>query len=264
MNRSRFDVPKMDCKAEEQMVRSALEGMPGIARLDFDLGSRRVDVYHSQEAGAIASRLDKIGLGSKLVSSEAVKDEGTARDEGDVKERRVLLILLAINGGMFFVEQAAGWLASSAALLADSLDMLADALIYGIALWAVGRAAIYKVRAAHLSGWLQLALAAGALAEVVRRFIFGSDPEPSYMMVVAFGALLANVACLWLVSGQRQRGAHMRASWIFSSNDVIANAGVIVAGALVAWTHSRVPDLVVGAIIAAVVVSGAVRILRLK
>jgi len=263
MLRTTFHVPKMDCKAEEQMVRSALENVSGIARLDFDLVERRVDVYHSADVAAIARRLDATGLGGNVVASEST-EAPVGIDDDDVKERRVLVLLLAINGVMFVGEQIAGWLASSAGLLADSLDMLADALIYGIALWAVGKAALYKVRAAHLSGWLQLALAAGALAEVVRRFIYGSEPEPSYMMVVAFIALIANVACLWLVAGQRQRGAHMNASWIFSSNDVIANVGVIVAGALVAWTQSRLPDLVVGAIIAAVVFSGAIRILRLK
>ena len=165
---------------------------------------------------------------------------------------------------MFVAEQAAGWIASSAGLLADSLDMLADAFVYGIALYAVGRAKALKRRAAHISGWLQLALALGAFAEVLRRFVFGSEPEPGYMMVVALAALVANVACLALIARHREGGVHMKASWIFSTNDVIANVGVIVAGALVAWTGSRFPDLAIGAVIALVVVSGAVRILRLR
>jgi Co/Zn/Cd efflux system component len=84
------------------------------------------------------------------------------------------------------------------------------------------------------------------------------------MMVVATVALAANVACLWLVTRHREGGAHMKASVIFSANDVIANAGVIVAGLLVSWTGSRYPDLVVGAVIAVIVGLGARRILRLQ
>jgi Co/Zn/Cd efflux system component len=56
----------------------------------------------------------------------------------------------------------------------------------------------------------------------------------------------------------------MRASWIFSTNDVVANLGVILAAGLVAMTGSRLPDLVVGAAIASVVLAGAVRILRMS
>lgn len=158
----------------------------------------------------------------------------------------------------------AAWFARSAGLLADSLDMFADAAVYGLALYAVGRGAKAKLRTAHTAGWFQAVLAVGALVEVVRRFVFGGDPEPPLMMAVATVALVANVLCLWLVSRHRKGGAHMRASAIFSANDVIANLGVTAAGALVAVTGSRHPNLVVGALIAAVVLLGARRILRLK
>lgn len=128
---------------------------------------------------------------------------------------------------------------------------------------AVGRSAAAKVRTAHVAGWFQAALAIGALVEVLRRAVWGGDPEPSLMMIVAGVALVANVTCLWLVSRHRDGGAHMKASVIFSANDVLANAGVIVAGALVAWTGSRYPDLAIGSVIAIVVLLGARRILRL-
>jgi cation diffusion facilitator family transporter len=180
------------------------------------------------------------------------------------EQSRVLWLLLGINAAMFVVELTAGWIVESTGLIADSLDMLADATVYGISLFAVGRAARSKLRAAHLSGWFQLALATGALFEVVRRFIAGSDPEPPYMIGVAAIALVANIACLWLITRHRDQGAHMKASWIFSTNDVIANLGVIAAGLLVIITGSRYPDLVIGTVIALVVFSGAVRILRLR
>ena len=261
---SSFRIPKMDCAAEEQMVRDALERIEGIRKLDFDLSARRLGVYHDGDVKQITARLDDLRLGAKLETSEAIREAVQVIDDGDRLERRTLQILLAINGTMFLAEQIAGWLASSAGLLADSLDMLADSAVYGIALYAVGRSKALKRRAGHISGWLQLALAAGALAEVVRRFVFGSEPEPGYMVVVALVALAANVTCLALISRHREGGIHMKASWIFSTNDVIANIGVIVAGALVAWTGSRLPDLIIGAIIALVVASGAARILRLS
>lgn len=247
------------------MVRDALEDVAAIRRLEFDLGQRRLTVYHEGEAAPLAASLGRLGLGSKLVSSEvSPEDVPPASASEERLERRTLIALLVINGTMFVAEQVAGWIASSAGLLADSLDMLADASVYGIALYAVGGAKALKRRAAHISGWLQLALALGAFAEVLRRFVFGSEPEPVYMMVVALVALAANIACLALIARHREGGVHMKASWIFSTNDVIANIGVIVAGALVAWTGSRFPDLAIGALIALVVISGAVRILRLR
>jgi len=107
-------------------------------------------------------------------------------------------------------------------------------------------------------------LALGALAEVGRRFLGGGDPEPPMMVAVSLLALAANVTCMALISRHRKGGLHMRASWIFSTNDVIANLGVILAAGLVAITGSRLPDLVVGAAIAGVVLAGALRILRMS
>lgn len=179
-------------------------------------------------------------------------------------EAKTLRWLLAINAAMFAVEIVTGWLAQSTGLLADSLDMFADAAVYGLALYAVGRDTGHQQRAARLSGWLQLLLALGALAEVLRRAWIGSEPEPMPMMGIALLALAANVACLALLARHRDGGVHMRASWIFSTNDVLANLGVIVAGALVAWSGSNIPDLAIGTLIAVLVLNGARRILRLQ
>ena len=136
--------------------------------------------------------------------------------------------------------------------------------VYGLALYAVGHSVKMQVRAAHLAGVLQLILAVGVLAEVVRRFVFGSEPESLVMMGIAFIALIANTTCLLLISKHREGGAHMKASWIFSANDVVINLGVITAGALVAWTGSNYPDLIIGSIAGIIVLNGARRILALK
>jgi len=263
LQESLFAVPKMDCPSEEHMIRVALDKVAGIHSIRCDLAERRVRVVHGADLQDISARLERLGLGAALIATTAA-GSSTAEVPDPVREAQTLRIVLAINAVMFFGELATAWLARSASLFADSLDMFADAAVYGLALCAVGRSAQARTRTAHAAGWLQATLAIVALGEVVRRLIWGSAPEPPLMMIVATVALAANVTCLWLVARHREGGAHMKASVIFSANDVIANVGVIVAGLLVAWTGSRYPDLAVGAVIAVVVLLGARRILRLQ
>ena len=180
----------------------------------------------------------------------------------DRSEMRVLVILLLINGVMFVLEFAVGWWAQSTALIADAMDMLADAMVYAVSLYAVGKMVSAKIRAASMSGWLQLGIGLLVLVDVVRRLFFGSEPVSTLMMTMGLVALLANTACLLLISRHRDGEVHMRASWIFSKNDVIANIGVILAGVLVAVTGSRLPDLVIGFVVAMVVVRGGLFILQ--
>ncbi len=182
----------------------------------------------------------------------------------DKKEATILKWVLFINATMFFIELFVGWFAQSTALMADSLDMFADAAVYGIALYAVGRSVDRKLQVAHLSGWIQVILALGALSEVLRRFLLGSEPMSILMMCFGLVALIANTICLILISKNKNGGAHMKASWIFSVNDIIANLGVILAGILVMLTSSPYPDLVIGLAICVVVLNGARRILRLE
>jgi Co/Zn/Cd efflux system component len=263
LQESRFAVPKMDCPSEERMIRMALDGVAGLASVRCDLGERRVVVVHAAAPSEVAARLAGLGLGAVLIETTAAVSS-TVETSDPAGEARTLRIVLAINAAMFVAEIVVAWIAQSAGLLADSLDMFADAAVYGLALHAVGRSAMARTRSAHLAGWLQMALALVALVEISRRFISGSAPEPPLMMIMAGVALAANVTCLWLVSRHRDGGAHMKASIIFSANDVIANAGVILAGAIVLWTGSRLPDLLVGAVIAVIVLLGARRILRLR
>jgi Co/Zn/Cd efflux system component len=176
-------------------------------------------------------------------------------------ERSTLWTLLVINGGMFIIEALAGWWGDSTGLLADSLDMFADASVYGISLYVVGRSPELQSRAAAASGWLQVGLGIGVMFAVIRRLVVGSEPVSLLMMSIGSLALAANVVCLLLLAKHRQGAVHMRASWIFSTNDVIANLGVIGSGLLVMVFASRIPDLIVGTIVSALVVAGGARIL---
>lgn len=180
----------------------------------------------------------------------------------DKSERRVLIILLLINSIMFVAELGLGWWAQSTALIADALDNLADAMVYGVGLYAVGRSLLIKAHAARISGNLQILLGLLVLVDILRRLIVGSEPVSTLMMGMGFIALIANAACLILIAKHREGEVHMRASWIFSRNDVVANLGVILAGGLVAWTGSRLPDLLIGLMVALVVIYGGIQILQ--
>lgn len=183
-------------------------------------------------------------------------------DARDAEQTRVLRILLAINASMFAAEMIVGILADSTGVLADSLDMLADALVYGVGLYAVGKAIAAKVMAARLSGLLQIAIALAMLADILRRVFTDSEPVSWLMIAVSMAALVANVTCLRLISRHRDGGVHMRASWLFSRNDVLANLGVISAAVIVALTGSRWPDLVIGLLITIIVLRGGFAILK--
>jgi Co/Zn/Cd efflux system component len=182
-------------------------------------------------------------------------------EAGSASQRRVLRVLLGINGTMFVVEAVVGLFADSSGVLADSLDMLADALVYGTSMLAIGRSDTTKVRAARWSGWFQIILATGIAVDVLRRATLGSEPSSHLMMAVSLLALAANAYCLLLLTKHRDGEVHMRASWIFTRSDVIANVGVIAASLLVALSDTRWPDLLIGAAITLVVLRGGIEIL---
>ncbi len=150
-------------------------------------------------------------------------------------------------------------------LVADSLDMLADSFVYGLSLIAVGGTIAKKKYIAKMSGYFQILLALLGFSEVVRRFVgFDTPPDFQTMIIVSVLALIANGYCLYLLQKSKSEEAHMKASMVFTSNDVIINSGVILAGILVNVLNSNKPDLIIGAVVFVIVVRGAFRILRLS
>ena len=176
-------------------------------------------------------------------------------------ERKSLWILCALNASMFITEVGAGVVADSMGLVADGLDMLADASVYGLALLAVGRPAREKIRAAFVAGYLQLALAILATLKLLWALLRGSDPEPISMIGVSLLALSANAAAIGILRRHRHGDVHIRAAWIFSATDVQVNLLVIVAAVLVLVLDSPIPDLAVGGVICALVFRSVWRIL---
>ena len=178
------------------------------------------------------------------------------------EERRVLSIALALNAAMAVIGGVAGWIGQSTGLLADGLDMLADAAAYSIALLAIGRTALFKIRAATLSGTILLVLGVGILFEVGRRFLYGADPVSEWMIGTALLSLAVNLTVLRLLAPMKSGDVHLRATWLFTRADVVANLGVILAGLLVQWLSVPYPDFVIGTLIGLYVIKEAIEILR--
>ena len=254
----------MDCPSEENLIRLKLES-PEILQLDFDLSRRELKVYHKGSFKEIESILASLSFGSRLLRSENFKGTLPSSAQNEKEQKRLLLIVLVINFTFFLIEIVAGFISKSMGLIADSLDMLADAMVYGISLSAVGAAISRKKSVAKIAGYLQITLAILGFSEVVRRFfILKYLPDFQTMLIVSIFALIANTASLLLLkksSGKKE--AHMRASLIFTSNDIIINLGVILAASLVHFFHSPLPDLLISLLVFIIVLRGAKSILGL-
>ncbi len=262
MNKTVFEISKMDCPSEENLIRMKLDGIPEVKNLDLDIAKRKLIVFHNGQADQIEKSIDELKLGGKKISTEQTHE--TDFDE-KTSQKRLLWIVLAINFAFFIIEMTTGLISKSMGLVADSLDMLADSFVYGISLFAVGGTLIKKKRIAKLAGYFQITLAIIGFVEVLRRF-FGADrlPDFSTMIIVSIFALIANGLCLYILQKSKSKEeAHMKASMIFTSNDVIINLGVITAGVLVNWLNSNKPDLIIGTIVFVLVIQGAFRILKL-
>jgi cation diffusion facilitator family transporter len=180
----------------------------------------------------------------------------------DERQRRVLRVVLGINVAMFALEFGAGLLAHSTALLADSVDMLGDAVVYGFSLYVVGRGVQWQARGALLKGMIMAAFAAGIAVEIILKLARDVTPDGDVMGGVAALALAANAAVLAFLWRHRADDLNMRSAWLCSRNDVIANAGVLIAAGLVWLSASAWPDIIAGVIIAALFGSSAVGIIR--
>lgn len=262
MKKTIFKIGKMDCPSEENLIRMKMDEIPSIKSLDFDIPNRKLTVFHEGEIQPIEQAILGLNLGGQKLSTQ-LSDQTVFED--DTNQRKLLWYVLAINFAFFLIEMATGLISKSMGLVADSLDMLADSFVYGLSLFAVGGTLIRKKRIAKLAGYFQVTLAIIGFLEVLRRF-FGAEQLPNFttMIVVSTMALVANGICLYILQQSKSKEeAHMKASMIFTSNDVIINLGVIMAGLLVNWLDSNKPDLIIGIIVFVIVTQGAIRIVKL-
>jgi len=175
---------------------------------------------------------------------------------------RVLWIVLAINAVMFLVEGAAGIVAHSTSLLADALDMLGDALVYGFSLFVLARSARWQAGASLAKGTFMLLFGLGVLAEAIYKVFHPILPGATTMGIVGGLALAANLICFVLLYRHRGDNLNMSSTWVCSRNDLIANVGVLLAAGGSYALASRWPDLVVGAIIAGFFLASSLGVLR--
>lgn len=279
MRQTIYRVDAMDCPCEEQLIRMKLAGIEGIHLMQFDLEKREVTLYHEIEEGRITTALDTLRLGSHLLSStESTTIPNTmvpheaacscscveGNETKEKTERRALWFVLIINFGCFLLESITGYIGESMGLLADGMDMLADSVVYTLALLAVGTSAQRQRRVAGIAGGIQLILALWGIYEVTMRVIhFSGIPSMWLMIGISLIALTGNTVSLLILNHSNRKGAHMEASRIFTSADILVNIGVIASAVCVTLTHSPYPDLIIGILIFLLVLRSAWRIFRL-
>ncbi len=178
------------------------------------------------------------------------------------QQQGVVRSVLWINISMFLLEAIAGLLSHSTALLADSVDMLGDAIVYGFSLYVIGRGSVWLGRAAMLKGVMMGAFGIGVLAHVVFTTVYGFIPIAEMMGIIGMMALAANLICLLLLWQHRSDDINMRSAWMCSRNDVIGNAGVLLAALAVYLTGSPWPDIVIGLLIATLFIRSAITIIQ--
>ncbi len=263
MEKTIFEITKMDCPSEENLIRIKLDGVSSIKNLAFDIPNRKLSVFHDGEVDQIERSILELNLGAKKLTTEQTDQTEFSENSN---QRKLLWTVLVINFAFFLIEMTTGVISESMGLIADSLDMLADSFVYGISLFAVGGTLIKKKKIAKIAGYFQITLAIIGFVEVIRRFLGAEKlPDFSTMIYISAFALIANGICLYLLQKSKTKeDAHMKASMIFTSNDVIVNLGVIIAGLLVNWLNSSKPDLIIGTIVFALVIQGAFRILKLS
>ncbi|MDH5720153.1 MAG: cation diffusion facilitator family transporter [Spirochaetia bacterium] len=193
---------------------------------------------------------------------DCCEDAACGLDENQGRQKSALIIVLFINAVMFVVEITAGILANSTALLADSLDMLGDALVYSFSLYVIKRNDRWKAISALIKGGIMAAFGFFVLAQAVYKVIHPQTPVYETIGFIGFLALLANSFCLYILWRHRKDDINMRSVYICSRNDIFANTGVILAGAGVWFTNTQWPDLAIGLVIAFIVLRSSFHVIR--
>lgn len=175
---------------------------------------------------------------------------------------KVLWIVLAINAVMFVVEGSAGVIAHSTSLLADALDMLGDALVYGFSLFVLVRSPRWQAGAALAKGGFMMMFGVGVMAEAVHKMFYPVMPSVETMGMIGSIAMAANLVCFVLLYRHRSDNLNMSSTWVCSRNDLIANIGILIAAASSYLLVSRWPDILIGGIIAVLFLSSACGIIH--
>lgn len=194
------------------------------------------------------------------MSNASEEQDEIELDASDAAQRRTLIWVLLINLAQAIVIGIVGWWANSTGLMGAALDNLADGLVYAVSIYAVGRSILAKARAARLSAIFLWVLAVGLLVEVIRRFVVGGEAVGIVMIIAATANAATNWFCLKLLRSHRTEGVHLQASWIFTANDMAANAGIALSGMAVMFFQSPLPDLLIGLVVVVIAFKGGMEI----
>jgi len=264
MYKSTYIVKDMDCPSEKSMIEMKLSELNNIIKnMDFDFSNRKLIIFHTEKDNKITSLLDELNLKSSLDNIEKIENKEFIND--DSIQKKLLITVLAINFWFFILEFWFWLFSNSMWLIADSLDMLSDATIYFISLFAIWWTILMKKKIAKIAWIFQIILALLWISEVIRRFL---NPELvidfKFMIIISIFSFIWNYYSLYLFNKQNSCDAHMKASQICTSNDLIVNTWVILSWILVYLLWSNLPDLIIWIIIFIIVLRGSISILKLS
>ena len=266
----RYRVTGMDCPSCAAKIEKAVRSV-GVEAVKVSIATQ-VMTLHVSDPGAQLQEVARAvaGIGYRLDRL----DDPNVDHEGDLDDlpkdlshitpayRRALWIVIFLNVGYGVIEMVGGFISGSQALKADALDFLGDGLITFLGVLAIGWSLVWRARSALIQGLFLGALGLGVLANTAYRVLVQQQPEAGLMGLFAVIALVVNVVAVLPLLPHRTGDANVRAVWLFSRNDAIGNAAVVVAAGLVAWTGTAWPDLVVAAIIAGLFLHSSSSIIR--
>lgn len=265
----RYRVTGMDCASCAAKIEKATRGV-GVEDVKVSTATQIMTLR--TEPGRLAEVERAVtGIGYQLDRLDAPRAASGADDDDELPKdlshitpayKRALWIVVGLNVGYGLVEIVGGFLAGSQALKADALDFLGDGLITFLGLLAIGWSLLWRARSALIQGLFLGALGLGVLASTIYRMVVQLPPEAELMGLFGIIALVVNVSAALVLIPHRTGDANVRAVWLFSRNDAIGNAAVVVAAGLVAWTGTAWPDLVVALVIAGLFLHSSWSIIR--
>lgn len=260
---ARYRVTGMDCTHDAAEITEAAQRIAGVAAVEVSIASGIMTAEANESVlpdveravGAVGYQLDRLG------AAERAGGAGPAPVAPGY--RRALWIVVLLNVGYGIVEAGGGFLSGSQALKADALDFLGDGLISFVGLIALAWPLVWRARVALVQGVFLGLLGASVLIATAYRVVVQQQPEAELMGLFGLIALVVNVASVAVLMPHRKGGdAGARAIWLFSRNDAVANVAVVIAAALVAWTATPWPDLVVAVVIAVLFLQSSWSIIR--
>lgn len=194
--------------------------------------------------------------------ADCCNDKACEIEDLQSRQSSTLIIVLGVNAIMFLIELAAGLMAGSVSLVADSLDMLGDALVYGFSIYAITRSMRMKSVAAIFKGGIMATFGLFVFGQAIYKMVFVQVPVFEAIGAVGLLALAANLFCLVLLRRHRSDDINMHSVWLCSRNDIIANSSVLLAALGVWLTHSSWPDILVGAALSSLFIKSALYVLN--